>query len=95
MASAPEMGRLGPLDRFVEELLEAIPPAQPGVAAELTPREVQLLRELPSLATIEEIAAALYVSVNTVKTHLRNLYRKLGVTSRREAVVVARQRGLL
>ncbi|HJQ44891.1 MAG TPA: AAA family ATPase, partial [Amycolatopsis sp.] len=56
----PEMGRLGPLDRFVEELLEAIPPAQPGVAAELTPREVQLLRELPSLATIEEIAAALY-----------------------------------
>jgi len=91
----PEMGRLGHLDAFVEQVMDAIPPAHLGVRAELTPREVQLLRELPSLATIEEIAGTLYVSVNTVKTHLRNLYRKLDVTSRREAVVVARQRGLL
>jgi LuxR family maltose regulon positive regulatory protein len=91
----PQLGRLGRLDPFVEEVLEAIPPAPAGVTAELTPREVQLLRELPSLATIEEIAGSLYVSVNTVKTHLRNVYRKLGVTSRRDAVIAARERGLL
>lgn len=92
----PQIGRLGRLDQFVAELVEAIPAAaRPADTAELTPREVQLLRELPSLATIEEIAATLYVSVNTVKTHLRNVYRKLGVTSRREAVIMARQRGLL
>jgi LuxR family maltose regulon positive regulatory protein len=92
----PQIGRLGRLDAFVSELMDAIPAApRPADTAELTPREVQLLRELPSLATIEEIAATLYVSVNTVKTHLRNVYRKLGVTSRREAVVMARQRGLL
>jgi LuxR family transcriptional regulator, maltose regulon positive regulatory protein len=92
----PQIGRLGRLDAFVSEMMDAIPAApRPADTAELTPREVQLLRELPSLATIEEIAATLYVSVNTVKTHLRNVYRKLGVTSRREAVVMARQRGLL
>ncbi|TNC21885.1 LuxR C-terminal-related transcriptional regulator [Amycolatopsis alkalitolerans] len=89
------LGEMGRLDPFAREVLDAIPAAGPGLSTELTPREVQLLRELPSLATIEEIAATLYVSVNTVKTHLRNVYRKLGATSRREAVIVARERGLL
>jgi LuxR family maltose regulon positive regulatory protein len=54
-----------------------------------------LLVELPSMWTIEEIADSLFVSVNTVKTHLRGIYRKLGVNHRRDAVVVARQRGLI
>ncbi|WP_166459485.1 LuxR C-terminal-related transcriptional regulator [Amycolatopsis pithecellobii] len=87
-------GRFGRLDEFVADVVAALPPGQP-VEPELTAREAQLLRELPSLATVEEIAAAMYVSANTVKTHLRNVYRKLGVTSRREAIVAARQRGLL
>jgi LuxR family maltose regulon positive regulatory protein len=90
-----QVGRLGRLNQFVEKLLAVIPAGGPDLTTELTPREAQLLRELPSLATVEEIAASFYLSVNTVKTHLRNLYRKLGVTSRRNAVVVARQRGLL
>jgi LuxR family maltose regulon positive regulatory protein len=42
-----------------------------------------------------EIGADLFVSVNTVKAHLRSLYRKLGVTNRREAVERARAIGLL
>lgn len=92
---ATQMSRLGRLDRFVAELLDAIPATRAGIAAELTPREMELLRELPSLATLEEIAESLYVSVNTVKTHIRNVYRKLGVASRREAVVVARRNGLI
>jgi LuxR family maltose regulon positive regulatory protein len=90
-----QVGRLGRLNHFVEKLLHVIPAAAMDITVELTPREAQLLRELPSLATLEEIAASFYLSVNTVKTHLRNLYRKLGVTSRRDAITAARQRGLL
>ena len=90
-----QVGRLGRLNQFVERLLQVIPASGPDHIVELTPREAQLLRELPSLATLEEIAASFYLSVNTIKTHLRNLYRQLGVTSRREAIFVARQRGLL
>lgn len=90
-----QVGRLGRLSHFVEKLLHVIPAAAVDLTVELTPREAQLLRELPSLATLEEIAASFYLSVNTIKTHLRNLYRKLGVTSRRDAITAARQRGLL
>ena len=45
--------------------------------------------------SLEQIAAARSISVNTAKSHLRALYRKLGATSRRDAVAQARQRGLL
>lgn len=61
----------------------------------LTPRELEVLRDLPSMLTVEEIAAAHVVSVNTVKTHLRGLYRKLAVDNRRAAVQTARHAGLL
>jgi LuxR family transcriptional regulator, maltose regulon positive regulatory protein len=60
----------------------------------LTAREVDVLRMLPS-ATNVEIAADLYVSVNTVKTHLKSIYRKLGVASRDGAVREARAAGLV
>ncbi|HSK91405.1 MAG TPA: LuxR C-terminal-related transcriptional regulator [Euzebyales bacterium] len=61
----------------------------------LTTREVEILRSLPSILTIEEIAAAQVVSVNTIKTHLRSIYRKLGVSSRRAAVEAGRRTGIL
>jgi LuxR family maltose regulon positive regulatory protein len=61
----------------------------------LTGSERAVLRFLPSHMTNEEIAAALFLSVNTVKTHLRSAYRKLGVRSRREAVAQGRRLGLL
>ncbi len=46
-----------------------------------------MLQLLPSMMSNEQIARELFVSVNTVKVHLKSLYRKLGVTSRREAVI--------
>jgi len=89
-----QVGRSGRLDGFLEELLTLV--AQPpGGTLELTEREVELLRELPTLATVEEIAVQLSVSPNTVKTHLRHLYRKLDVRSRRAAVAAGRQYGLI
>ncbi len=48
-----------------------------------------MLRLLPTRLTFGEIAKELYVSVNTVKFHIRVIYRKLGVNSREEAAAVA------
>jgi LuxR family maltose regulon positive regulatory protein len=69
---------------------------QPGVASTqhlvepLTARERDVLRFLPSRLTLGEIADELYVSVNTLKFHLKLIYRKLGVNSRAEASEYAR-----
>ncbi|MBS1690859.1 MAG: AAA family ATPase [Actinobacteria bacterium] len=57
--------------------------------APLTPREVEVLTYLRTPMTAEEIAVRLSVSVNTLKTHQRAIYRKLGVANRREAVHAA------
>ena len=61
----------------------------------LSPGEIQLLAFLPTRDTNEDIANRLGISVNTVKTRLGRLYRKLGVTGRKEAVAEARTRGLI
>ena len=61
----------------------------------LTESETRVLRYLPTHMGAPEIAAELYLSANTVKTHLRHLYRKLGAHSRNEAVQRARAIGLL
>jgi ATP/maltotriose-dependent transcriptional regulator MalT len=62
---------------------------------ELSKREIDVLRLLPSHLSQREIATELYVSFNTVRTHTRVIFRKLGVTSRPEAVDRARELGLL
>ena len=67
-----------------------------STAAEpITDREGTILRFLPSLLTTVDIARELSVSPNTVKTHVRNIYRKLDVGTRRDAVKRARELGLL
>jgi LuxR family maltose regulon positive regulatory protein len=66
-----------------------------AVLVPLTDRELSVLRYLPSALTNAEIAAELYVSVHTVKTHVQNVFRKLEVTRRREAVRRARDLKLL
>src|SRR5262245_22136702 len=77
----------------------SVPPPPPAPVAEddglLTPRERQILLHLDRGLTNKELAAALGVSENTVKTHLANLYAKLGVGRRTEALAVARRRGLV
>ena len=61
----------------------------------LTSAELRVLRHLPSHLSCREIADCLYVSPNTVKTHVRGIYRKLGVSSRGHAVECARGAGLV
>ncbi|GAA3688548.1 LuxR C-terminal-related transcriptional regulator [Arthrobacter ginkgonis] len=60
----------------------------------LTERELEVLTYMRSMMTAADIAKGLFVSVNTVKTHQRSIYRKLGVASRREALRIAVERGL-
>jgi LuxR family transcriptional regulator, maltose regulon positive regulatory protein len=61
----------------------------------LTAAELRVLHHLPSHLSFREIAERLYVSPNTVKTHARGIYRKLGVSSRGKAVDHARAAGLV
>lgn len=69
--------------------------AVPGLGEPLTDRELTVLRYLQSILSNVEIASELSVSVNTVKTHVRNIYRKLDATRRREAVRRARDLRLI
>jgi len=58
-------------------------------------RERTVVRYLASRLTMREIAAEIFVSTNTVKTHVKRIYIKLGVSSRREAITEARRLGVL
>jgi LuxR family maltose regulon positive regulatory protein len=66
-----------------------------AVGEELTPKELEVLRLLPTRLSRSEIGARLYVSLNTVKSHQRAVYRKLRVEHRGAAVSRARELGLL
>jgi LuxR family transcriptional regulator, maltose regulon positive regulatory protein len=82
------------LDRLRRAVVEAAPIAgldRVTLIEPLTSRERAVLQFLPSRLTIPEIAAELYVSHNTLKFHLRTIYRKLAVNSRAEAVEAARK----
>lgn len=59
-----------------------------SIAARLSAREREIFSYLGTTMTAEEIAAELHVSVNTVRSHQRSIYRKLGVSTRREAIRV-------
>ena len=74
----------------------AAPPGQPRSLREpLSRAETRVLRYLPTNLTVPEIAGQLYLSANTVRTHMRHLYDKLGAHRRHEAVDRARALGLL
>jgi LuxR family maltose regulon positive regulatory protein len=70
-------------------------PLSRGLDEQLTDSETRVLRYLPTHLTVHDIANELFLSVNTVNTHRRHLYAKLGVHSRHEAVDRARALGLL
>ena len=61
----------------------------------LSPRELDVIREIESGATNLEIAQRLFLSVNTVKHHIRNVMGKLGLKNRRQIASFARKNGLV
>lgn len=89
---SPEITR-----RLLEEYVRRPPPGagRPPVLDELTEREVDVLRHVAHGHSNAEIAALLYVSEPTVKTHINRLFRKLGVRDRIHAVVLAYECGLV
>ncbi len=70
-------------------------PAAPLIVEALSEREREVLEHVSAMESTAEIAIEMYISVNTVKTHLKSIYRKLSVSHRGEAVRRARQFGLL
>jgi LuxR family maltose regulon positive regulatory protein len=67
----------------------------PVPAHPLTGREVTVLLLLRSSLSLREIAAHLDLSVNTIRTQVQSIYRKLGVSARRDAIARGQQLGLL
>jgi LuxR family maltose regulon positive regulatory protein len=65
------------------------------VTESLTAKEREVLGHLEELLTTEEMAEKMFVSVNTIRTHVRSILRKLGVNRRNSAVRRARELGLL
>lgn len=83
------------LSRWVEEVRVSVGDAGPASEARLTPAELRVLQFLPEHLSLPQIAARLHLSPHTVKTHTARIYRKLGSSSRDQAVRRARQIGLL
>lgn len=85
---------------YIERLLAAFSPGSMevqsvGLPEGLSARELEVLRLLPSNLSVTGIADNLVVSVHTVRSHVKNIYAKLGVHSRYAAIVRARELGLL
>ena len=66
-----------------------------GAGEKLTKRELEILRNLASGRTLTVLAAELHISQNTMKTHLKNLYKKMAVSDRHEAVERAKNLSLI
>ena len=78
---------------FAVALLDQQP--LPAVKVDLTPRQQEVLNLLGQGGSTEQIAAELHVTTETVRNHIRHVLKALGAHSRLEAVVVARQQGLI
>ena len=92
--------RSGRIERYEQTVLDrlerdpTIPNSNGGPSGPLSSRELTVVRYLASRLTYKEIAAELCVSNNTLKTHVRRVHQKLGVSSRTEAVTEARRLAL-
>jgi LuxR family transcriptional regulator, maltose regulon positive regulatory protein len=97
MIDGPQAHRVWMVAAFLLGAIASDTPGDPDARPleVLTHGETRVLRYLPTNLSAREIADELYLSVNTVKTHQRHLYQKLGARSRSEAVEQARVFGLL
>ncbi len=80
---------------LLKQLQPAAPKSETKLVDELSAREIEVLQLVADGGSYAEIAKALFISVNTVGTHIKHIYDKLAVNSRGKAVHEAGQRGLL
>ena len=92
--ACPDAGMLDLLERQEHELSKRRR-TESALTEVLTERELAVLRLFDGDDSYRQIGQSLYVSVNTVKTHVRSIFRKLGVSSRDEALERARSRALI
>ena len=95
LALRPDMGSLVEDARELRERVAATPESSGAWAMSLTGAELRLLPYLATHLTFPEIASRLFISRNTVKTEAVGIYRKLGASSRSEAIARAVEVGLL
>jgi LuxR family maltose regulon positive regulatory protein len=95
LAVRPDLGVLGDALGTLELEIAAMPDARNGGNSGLTRAELRLLPLLSTHLSFREIGERLHVSRNTIKTQAISVYRKLGVSSRSEAVAVAEDLGLV
>jgi len=95
---ARELGMRALEERLTARLgqtVTSLSPAAPSSLDDLSQREVEVLRLLAAGRSNRDIAEALYISLNTVATHVRNILTKTGTANRTEAAAYALRRGLL
>jgi LuxR family maltose regulon positive regulatory protein len=87
------------MGEYLQQLLNALDEGRPRAATDLatvlTQQEARILGKLQSPLSNRELADSLFITEGTLKWHLKNIYAKLGVTSRVAAIAVSRARGLL
>jgi LuxR family maltose regulon positive regulatory protein len=95
LQSYPDAGIFPELLERQERKLRVRKPREGQLGAKLTERELEVLRLLAGELSTRQMAQSLYVTPNTVRTQIKSIYRKLGVSSRKQAVAGARARGLI
>ena len=95
LAHRPDLGVLGQQARELGAHVGTIRSGRSAGPSTLTGAEIRVLNLLPTYLSFREIGTRLFVSPNTVKSQAISIYRKLGVTSRSEAVQTSRRMGLL
>jgi LuxR family maltose regulon positive regulatory protein len=95
LALRPSLGVLAERIAELEQEIEAMPEATDGGGSGLTPAELRLLPLLSTHLSFREIGEQLFVSRNTIKTQAISVYRKLGVSSRSDAIARAVELGLV
>jgi LuxR family maltose regulon positive regulatory protein len=86
-------------DKFINNVKSALErrnkPKKAGIGIDLSTREMDILRLIPEDLSNQEIADKLFISLNTVKTHLKNIYLKLETDSRTKTIAKAKELGIM